>query len=262
MRLTVLSGCIFLLVLGGVVFFSNPTKTQSNVINKQAGEKFLPIKVNQLPPSEQNIIPIQLECIPARLPLPNKLEDVSCTLTNNTHKSITAAVVGYRIFSETDDSDKEKKPFTMTGAITTEALIHTSLREQRRENFIQPKEATLVGLMPTTFDEGHLISDMTMWVDFVEFDDNSAIGANNHGAKTVAEIRDGAARYRNWLVKKLDESKSDSVILEVLQKKHPKQIEELGKLSANQAEGANVFRKFAERTFSTQGMEGLNRILR
>ena len=84
MRLVVLSGCVSLLVLGVVVFFSNPTKTQNKIIDKQAGEKFLPIKVNQLSPSEQNIIPIQLECTPARLPLPNKLEDVSCTLTNNT----------------------------------------------------------------------------------------------------------------------------------------------------------------------------------
>jgi hypothetical protein len=260
MRLAIISGCAFLLVLG-VVFFSDSTKTQNKFIDKSSGEKLLSIKVNQLP-AEQNIIPIRLECNPARLPLPHKLEDVSCTLTNNTDKSITAVVVGYTISNEIAAGETENKPFSMTGAITTEALIHATLREQRKNNFIQPGEATSVGLLPTAFDEGYSINAMTMWIDFVEFDDNSTIGANNPGAKTVAEIRDGAARYKNWLVKKLDEISSDSAILETLQKKHPRQIEELEKLSANQTEGANVFRKFAERTFSTQGIQGLRRILK
>lgn len=260
MRLAAISGCLVLLVLG-VVFFSNTTKTQNKVTDKQTDETILPIKITQLP-SQQNIIPIQLECNNARLPIPNTLEDVSCILTNNTDKSITAVVVGYKIFSETAAGEKEKKPFSITGAITTETLIHTSLREQRKENFIQPKETTTVTLLPTAFDEGYLISEMTMWVDFVEFEDDSTIGAANNGARTVAEIRDGATRYKNWLVKNLKESNSDSAILEVLQKKHPKQIAELEKLSANQIEGANVFRKFAERTFSTKGHKGLSQILK
>src|SRR5437763_7944880 len=66
---------------------------------KQGTDIRLPVTVYQMK-AENGIIPVELQCGAASVTTPNKLNEFSCTLTNNTVKNIIAANAAYTIIFE------------------------------------------------------------------------------------------------------------------------------------------------------------------
>lgn len=215
------------------------------------------IQIEQLP-SEKEKIPVELRCEEVELLALNELEKLPCEAVNNTAKDITALVVTYVI-----EIRENEKDMSQSGAITTEALLHPDFYKLRKDHFIHPNEVTPIELLPTTFPADYAIRGIKIKIDYVEFEDGSAIGKVGYGYGVVNQIRQGVAIYRNWLRERLKESKkSETAFAELLQNKQNISKENLGDLTFKQIEGAKVFQKFIREIYSVKGMEGVNNVLK
>ena len=231
------------------------SSSKSNDAQKLASK--IPVNVTQLP-AEKGIIPVELKCESAELASANRLEKLSCTAINNTSKSISALVADYDISLK--DNGKSD---LFSGAITVEMLLHPSFYERRKHTFIQPSEETPINLMPTTFEESSVIEEMTLQINYVEFEDGSAIGRGTNGEKIIRQIRQGIVIYRDWLIKKYTEGgKSETSIVGLIENSQSISKENLGDLTPKQLEGAKILQKFIRRIYSSEGIEGLKAILK
>jgi hypothetical protein len=173
----------------------------------------LPIIVKQLEATD-GVIPVELKCAPASLSAPDTLQNFSCVLKNNTGKSITAANVTYSILIWSNDKESRD---------TTSQIIDTLVDE----SVYEPDRAIGSGATfdvraggPTSY-YGSTIQRMEMEIDYVEFEDGTTLGLNQKAAEAIAQIREGAAACRAWLIKAYGQSgKSVRAIAPLLEKEH------------------------------------------
>ena len=94
-----------------------------------------------------------------------------------------------------------------------------------------------------------------MQIDYIEFADHTSLGANQAGSRIISDTREGAAKYKNWLAQKYDQSgRSLDAITPLLDQPVPK---ELLFQTGPEEHGATMYRNFARRIYKTKGAEGL-----
>ena len=182
------------------------------VVTQQVTQN-LPIIVKQLEATD-GVIPVELKCAPASLTAPDTLETFSCVLKNNTRKSITAASVAYSMVIWSNGKESRD---------TTSQIIETLVEE----SVYEPDRAIGSGATfdvraggPTRYD-GSAIQKMEMEIDYVEFEDGTTLGFNQKAAKAIAQIREGAAACRAWLIKAYSQSgKSVQTLVPLLEREH------------------------------------------
>jgi hypothetical protein len=230
--------------------FSGNASTRNRA---QAGRQ-IPISTQQLPPTNGKAA-VELKCGDAELSAPNKIENFPCSVVNNTSKRISAMSVAYSITVEDGGGESSH-----TEALTLDTFIHPDLREERKDNLIPPGAERPFRPLPTSFDDA-VVKAISMQVDYVEFEDGSSLGPNESGSRIIDGIREGAAKYRNWLMGKYNSSGKSAGAMTSLIQDDPLPEDELGIKSAAQEQGAVIYRNFLRDSYGAKGLEHLSKFL-
>lgn len=205
---------------------------------------------------ENGVVPVELRCQDAELPTPDKLDGLSCVIKNNTTRNIIAATLAVSITVEKDGSETAD-----TGFLTVETFLHPDFRDEHRNNQIRPGGEYPVRDAPVTYYDA-VIKGVMLRIDYVEFEDHTSSGPDTGGSRIIAEMRAGAAKYKNWLRGRYDRGgrSVESVVSAIESPSLPE--DEMGITSVNQSEGAVLYRNYARRTYQAKGAEGLLKRLR
>jgi hypothetical protein len=167
--------------------------------------------VSQLP-VENGIIPVEIQREKVHLLAPNQIEDVYCTVVNNTNKGITAVTVAYAV--EIVQNGKES---TAPDYLTFDTIVHPDIQAIHGAKPVAPGSFRVVENGGTTFDPSAEVKGIQLSIDYVQFEDGTSIGPNKQGERIIASMRNGAAKYKAWLKDQYDKnSKSASAILPLL----------------------------------------------
>ena len=143
------------------------------------------VVVDQLPP-KQGVIPVEIQRAQASSTTPNQIEDLSYVIRNNTNKAIKAATVSQSIAYE-----RRGVTYLETGYAGLDSALHPDLREvQSRGAVAAGGEEPMTSGGPTTFDDDVVIKEVRLRVDYVLFDDNSALGMGREGERRIALMRE------------------------------------------------------------------------
>jgi hypothetical protein len=237
------------------VFSSNANST---IIKSQGARQFersMPVVTDQLQ-QDNGVIPVELRCENAELSAPNALEKLSCVIRNNTNKYIAAATINISLRTE-----KEGKETLDSSYLTIETFGHPDFRQEHQDNLIPPGGEFPFQDAPTSYDN-IVIKGVTVRIDYIEFADSATrLGLNRAGSRIIANIREGAEKYKNWLVKKYNESgKSINAIAPLLEKDQPIPAE-LDIQNGDQQQGVIFYRNYALKTFKIKGADELSKRL-
>lgn len=245
-------GLVILFAASSMLVATFKAYTSESVNSNQVKE--IPITVKQLE-SQNGIIPVELRCDDVKLNVPNKLENISCRATNNTDKNIFAVVVTILITFE-----QQGQKSLDSSNLAIEKNLHPDYLEEHKDTVIHPGEQAFIQTNPTTYDDDAVVKEILMQIDYVEFKDTTTLGNDRFGSKLLKEVREGAAKYKNWLAKKYEESgKSETRMVNLLQKNQP--IPEELNLKGRFWEGAFQYRNFLRRSYEAKGREIFNKYL-
>jgi hypothetical protein len=254
--------CILSVLVMCLGFFSH--NARSGNIDPQDASKFekqITVTTNQLPPDE-GIIPIELKCEEAELSTPNALEKLSCSIKNNTNKFMTAGAVGISIIIEA-----ERKISQDSSLLSFDTNVHPDLHAMPGRNAIPPRGTYPVKALPTSFPDG-IIKSVVMQIDYIEFADKTTLGPDQAGSRVINNMREGAAKYKEWLVKKYNRNgKSVDALVPLLEADQPlleadqPLPEELELRTTEQQEGATLYRNHSRNTYKDKGAEGLKKMM-
>jgi hypothetical protein len=249
----VLKVCAFILVglvavaSAALIAYRSPTASQQ--------ERLIPVDVTQLP-LEDGAFPVEMRCEEAHSAALNRLDGFSCLVINNTRKKISALAVVYSVV--VDDAGGIERESNL---LTSDFAIHPDVTEAKRQKLFQPGESRRVGPPgPVTFESG-AVSGVEAHVDYVEFEDKTSIGPNTHGSKTIGSMREGAAKYKAWLVQQYKRGGlGDQAMAVVLDAADLPQELNFGG-DADLSEGARFYRTIMRGVYTSKGAAEMRRYL-
>jgi hypothetical protein len=201
--------------------------------------------------------PVEVRCEDAKLSSPGRIDEASCIIKNNTFAAMVAGTIKVSIALEEGGTTN-----LISGYETFDTFLHADFREDHTSNMIQPGMVYHLDFMPANYPDA-IVKKIEAEVDYIEFLDKSSVGPNRVGARTISDIREGAAKYKNWLVRKYKEKgASATAIVELLDKDTDTLSSEIGLVNSDQGSGASMYRNFARRTYQTNGPRGLAKHLK
>jgi hypothetical protein len=245
MRFKFLCSVALITVLVGVA-----VAWRSTTFMSQSGEPAtIKVVINQLP-EKDGVVPLEIILPTISSSATNKLEDFTYIVRNNSAKAISAVAV-----SKTITYVEMGQVYATSSYSMMDYAFHQDMGRTTR---LQPATQTSVESGgPLSFDEGVVIKEITLKVDFVLYDDNSALGLGGEGERRINAMREGARAYKNWLGQKYSRGgKSLTIILPLIQA--PRVPEEL-KLSLDQTLGADRYRLYLLQTLQTKGSADVER---
>ena len=209
------------------------------------------VVINQ-PPTKDGALPVEIIQPSFVSSAPNKLDDLTYVLRNNSGRAVIAAAVvktityeeggktyGHSVYSTMDtafDPDMRGKPF-LTGT-----------------------QMSMESAGPLAFSEGAIIKQITLTLEYVSFDDNSASGSGREGEHRIKAMREGARLYKNWL--KQEYSRAGQSLTTIFTLIQAPGIPEGLKLDSDQTMGADRYRLQLLSTFRKKGAADVERYLR
>ncbi len=228
-----------------------PKQGSRSQINQTA--KQIAINVVQLEP--QNA-PVEIRCSSRQGSL-GVFDGFSCNIKNNTTKNLSGITLKYSVLKEGNTGSADRD----TSSLTMNALIHPDFRETQK-----PVGAGEEGLIPSpiiSYESSAAISAIEVSVDYVEFDDGTWLGPNEYGSKVMAGLREGAALYKDWLVRQyLAKGKSIPETVSLLEgdQSLPNNIGQL-RLQGHRGEGARMYRVLLRKLRQSKGDGELQKVL-
>ena len=203
--------------------------------------------INQLP-AKDGVIPIEIVQPTVSSSVPNKLEDFAYIIRNNSARAISAVAVSKTITYEEGGQLYATSLYSMM-----DYAFHPDMGSAR---LFQPgTQASMESGGPLSFQEGVVIKEITLKVDYASYEDNTAYGHGREGERRINSMREGARKYKNWLGQEYSRGgKSLAAILPLMQA--PTVPEEL-KLSLDQTLGADRYRLHLLKTLQTKGAGGV-----
>jgi len=238
--------CAFLM-LGIMAIATASLIARKSLSASQQGEKQIPIKVVQLP-LKDGAFPIEIRCEDARLSAPNKVDGFSCLVINNTSKKISALAAVYSVVIEGLTGESQESHL-----ITNDFFVHPDIREARHLKLLPPGESRILQPPgPITFENG-TVSSVEVHIDYVEFEDKTSTGPDTNGSKMINSMREGAARYKAWLVQQYKQNKMEEKTLTPMLENSdiPKELNFNG--DPDLIEGARLYRRVMRSVYDTQG---------
>ena len=216
--------------------------------------KEIPINVVQLEP--QNA-PVEIRCNSHQGSL-GVFDGFSCDIKNNTTKDLSGITLKYSVLRAGDTGSADRD----TSSLTMNALIHPDLREIQKR--VGPGEEGHVTTPIMTYESSVVIRAIEVSVDFVEFDDGTWLGPNEYGSKIMAGLREGAALYKDWLVRQyLQKGKSIPETVSLLESDQslPNNIGQLRLNQGDRGEGARMYRVLLRKLRQAKGDGELQKVL-
>ena len=200
------------------------------------------VVINQ-PPAQDGVIPIEIIQPTIVSSAPNKLDDLTYILRNNSNKAVKAVAV-----VRTINYEEGGRVYADSVHSTMDTAFHSDFAGK---SFLPESQMTMESAGPLSFDEGAVIKEITLTLEYVSYEDQTAYGAGGEGERRIKGMRDGARRYKSWLVQQYSRAgKSLATILPVIETHNlPAEL----KLDLDQTVGADRYRLQLLKTFKTKG---------
>ena len=237
MRLSVfcISTVVLLSLIGVSTLRGTRSATQQNAPLQSANQTQaglqLPITIKRLQP--ENNGNVDLLCGTASVTPPNILNGFQCTLKNNTHKSITAANIIYStVLEEAGQETRDSRNHILA------TYIHPDFHE--KEKNILPGRSTSIRPAGVFTYHNAVIKGVEVYIDYVEFEDNTSMGPDEEGSRIINDFREGAVKYKSWLARE-SKQKSIETIIQSVQREEGLELPEIGLNNISQKEGARRY---------------------
>ena len=189
------------------------------------------VVVNSLP-AKDGVIPIEIVQPMVVSSAPNKLDDLTYTLRNNSGRAVIALAVIRTIAYE-----EGGKVYGHSVYSTMDAAFHPDVGGKA---FLPGNQMSMDTAGPVGFDDDVVIKEITLTIDYVSYADQTSYGSGGEGERRINGMREGARRYKGWLVQEYSRAgKSLATLLPVIQ---TPTIPEGLKLDSDQKMGADRYR--------------------
>jgi hypothetical protein len=201
MRLKILFGILFIILLCATIFTAAALRSRNDKSDAPAKRAVQAhIGVVQLP-VDRGIIPVAIQGEKISVNPANGVMEMVFAVKNNTGKNIDAISVSSTVMAENNGRE-----FSSTGYFTQDSLGHPDIREIHHQRALAPGAEWSFGPEPLEFENGVVLKEIKLQIDYVEFKDKTVLGPNKYGSNVVAKQRTGAAKYKAWLAKKYAEN--------------------------------------------------------
>lgn len=236
--------CIVSLLITCLWYLSESGLSQES---QNKAKNLIPIEITQLAPND-GVIPVKLQCQTVDFPNSVEMQALRCVVTNNTNGPISAVSLGYGITYEANGQES-----TDEGFMTLDAIVHPDFHDSNFSKFIQPGAESVIQRGGPIEQANILPKDIKVRIDYVEFENGTTLGPNTKGSRLIAQIRGGAAKYKEWLRSKyLNNGKSITAIASLLQDTSSPAV--ALKLDDDMMiVGAEAYRKNAREVFNIRG---------
>ncbi|HEX8685904.1 MAG TPA: hypothetical protein VF654_05360, partial [Pyrinomonadaceae bacterium] len=221
---------------------------------RQERRRAIPVTVTQLP-LEDGTFPVEVRCEEAPSSAPSRLDSFSCLVINNTRKKISAFAAVYTV-SLDDSAGTERE----SNLLISDFAIHPDVTEAKHQKLFSPGESRRVGPPgPVTFESG-TVSGVELHLDYVEFEDKTSIGLNTQSSKMISAMREGAAKYKAWLVRQYKRGgNNEQAVAGLIESSElPKEFDSG---DGDLREGAQFYRRLLLSIYTSKGNEELKRYL-
>src|SRR5215213_5138642 len=198
--------------------------------------------VNQLP-DKDGVIPIEIIQSTVVSGAPNTLDDLTYFLRNNSGKPVIALAV-----IRTIDYEEAGKVYAHSVYSTIDAAFHPDLGGTP---FLPGSQMSMEAAGPVGFDDGVVIKDIRLTIDYVSFADQATYGSGGEGERRIKGMREGARRYKSWLAQEY--SRAGKTLATILPTIQSRGIPEALKLDSDQTMGADRYRLHLLNTFQKKG---------
>ena len=241
---------LVMIVVGGVLTWrykpsNNPTGAQQPV------DGTVKVVLKQLP-VQDHVIPVEIILPVATSSAPNVLDDVTYFVKNNSGKAISAVAVTKRILFR---EDGKLEAFTRCSVV--DFLLHPDFPSKPLASGAQ---VHMDGPGPIDLEDGTVIVNVTLQIDYVQYVDGSRIGAGSEGEQTVLSYREGAKKYKKLLRENYAKAGKSMVTIVPLLEQDTK-AEEL-KFTQSENVGADRYRLFLLKIFRTKGGAEIERYIK
>lgn len=245
---SITAGIMILIISVGLIFLapSGLVQGSGDFVQKEVPVVTKPLKIRD------ETAPVQIQCEPVFITKPDTIERFNCVLLNLTDKSIRASSVRYSVISE--NAGKEVRSDRLD---ITDTYIHPDLAEKRKP--IAPGDKLHIMAPGPLVEPGSVIKRLELEPVYIEFSDGTTIGEGGESAAKIAEVRNGAAAFKQALRKEfLNKGKSAEALLPLL--KNAEFAESEVFLNGGRI-GANVYRKFLLEKYQRAGAPVLDKLL-
>jgi len=211
----------------------------------------VPVTVKQLD-LVNGVIPVYLNCEETVLIVPNTLDRIPCTIKNNLGKGIRALVLGEYV-----SIDNNGTRSTELGYVTIDTFVHPDFHADSKER----KEINQNSQFPSAAETySGFITQVQVRVDYVEFNDKETLGPNKAGEHILFDLRDGASKYKRWLVKEFETNgKSVPSLIPLIEENALSA--DLGIQNDSEERGAVIYRNWLRKIYKTEGVERIRKHL-
>jgi hypothetical protein len=246
MKYKVVSGIALIAVLVGVALAWHRTNGPQS-----RDPATIKVVINQ-PPAQNGLIPIEIIQPTIVSSAPNKLDDFTYTLRNNSNKAIKAVAVVRTINYEEGGKMHAHSVYSMM-----DTAFHADFGGKP---FLPGSQMPMESAGPLSFDDGVVIKEIALTLEYASYDDQTAYGAGGEGERRIEGMREGARRYKSWLAQEYTRAgKSLATILPTIQAPG---VPGALKLDADQTMGADRYRLNLLKTFKTKGAADVENYLK
>ena len=255
LRYTAISVAVSIAILGRAV--SQPPRAvdvKENRQTQQPAVSLLPVDVKQLP-AIGGVVPVELNCSDAELSSPRSIQKLACMFKNNTDRFIIAVNLDITVNVERNGKILEHSSY-----LTLDSYLYGDFAEEHRTSRIAPGAQQQINELPSSYSDG-VVKSISVAIDYVDFGDDKSLGLNSKGFEIVRSMRNGASKYKIWLVDKYTRNgKSIDAVVPLLNTAVSSQ--ELRLTNPNEQNGAEMFRNYLLRQFQAYGAEKIMKLFK
>jgi len=213
-----------------------------SVVSQSRDASSIKIIVNQLPQSG-GVVPIEIIQPAVVSSAPNKLDDFTYLLKNNSGKAVDAVAV-----IRTIEYEDGGKVYADSACETADAAFHPDMSGKP---LIPGGQMSMGSPGPISFDQGVTIKEITLTINYVEYADHAAYGSGGEGEQRIKAMREGARRYKACLEQEY--SRAGNSLTTIVPELQAATIPAALKLDSDQTMGAERYRLYLLNTFQRRG---------
>lgn len=202
----------------------------TGIANTQQNEQTIPLKITTQLASVNNVIPAEIQCGAALINIAGEL-NFTCKLKNNSEKNITAAGIISSVVIEKNGVETGKEDSTVFAGL-----------DGFDKGIAPGAEISLGPPGPSSYDD-FTIKRVEISIDYVEFENDIIFGRDSKGSQVVKDIREGAARYKNWVKASYEYHRKSVKSIAPLVKDGELLPSDLSLLNQSQEIGAKTYRR-------------------
>lgn len=205
-----------------------------------------PMKVNGA------MVPVEIQCEPVFIEKSDTLERFSCILVNKTDKSIRASSIRYSLLVDTGEQRAR-----IDRLDTGDTYVHPDLSNVKRQT--EPGGRLFIMAPGPIVQQDSVIKALELEPVYIEFSDGTTAGTNKEAEELIANLRKGAAQYKEIL--RQDYLRSGKSARGFLRHLENESLPELEGFSFAQRTGAKVYKEFFLQEYKKDRISAVRNLL-